>query len=93
MRLQEKVRQQRRGFHLVGQLDEHAERERVVDDRLTNVEDARAAPRENAGERVGDAGLVVAADVDVEDASLGLHGHEEHLIIAHRAGYLSREAR
>jgi len=54
---------------------ENPERQRVVDDRLSDVEDAHACPRKNPGECVRDAGAVAAGDVDVKDSGLGLSGH------------------
>ncbi|MGC4086147.1 MAG: hypothetical protein QM736_29505 [Vicinamibacterales bacterium] len=68
VRLEQQVGQQRGRLHLVGQFDEHAERQRVVNHRLPDVEDAHAASREDPRERVRDAWVVVTGDVDVEDA-------------------------
>ena len=75
MRLEQQVGEQRRGLHLVGQLDEQAECQRVVDDGLADIQNAHAPPGEDGGQRVGDAGMIVAGDVDVKDAGLRLHGH------------------
>ena len=68
MRLEQQLGEHRRRLHVVGELDEHAEGQRVVDHRLADVENARAGVREDARQRMRDAGLVVTRDVDVEDA-------------------------
>ena len=70
MRFEQQVGEQRGRLHLVGQLDQHTEGQRVVNQRLADVEDADVAARQNRGERMGDARVIVTGDVDAEDACL-----------------------
>ena len=78
VRFEQQVGEQRRRLHLVGQLDQHAERQRVVNQRLADVENAHLAAGQNRGQRVRDARMIVAGDVDAEDTCLGWNGHVNH---------------
>jgi hypothetical protein len=52
MSLQQELGEQRGGFHFRRQFDQHAQGQRIVDYRLPNIEDSRAATPKNAGEGV-----------------------------------------
>ena len=64
-------------LHLVRQLDEHAQGKRVVNDRLSDVENANVAARQNRRERMRHARVVVTGDIYVENARVRLSGHGE----------------
>lgn len=68
MRLEQQLGEHGPRLHAAGEFDEHAQRERVVDHGLPDVEKAHPGLRQDAGEGVRRARLVVTRDVDVEDS-------------------------
>ena len=81
MGLEQQVGQERRGLHRVCQFDQHPEGERIVNDRLADVEHADSAAGQDGGQRMRDPGMVVTGDIDVKDTCLRRGGHGEHTII------------
>src|SRR6186997_2515716 len=68
MRFEQQIGQQRRRAQRFGQLDQDAERQAVVDHRLADVEHPHAVAREDRGQRMRDAGTIVAGDANQQRA-------------------------
>ena len=75
VRPQQQLGEHRRGLHLLGHLHQNAQRQRVVDHRLADVQNPRARGGQNTGKRMGDARAVVTGDVNEQDAGFGQRGH------------------
>ncbi len=64
---QQQIFLERRDFRARGKFDQHAQSECVVNDSLANVEDSHIVGRQNAGERTGEAGFILARNIDQVD--------------------------
>jgi hypothetical protein len=73
---EEEVSEEGGGAELFGEFDEDAEGKAVVDDGLADVEDAGSVAGEDGGEGMGEAGLIVAGNVDEQGAGCAGGGHK-----------------